>query len=95
MAEGCPESKVPTILLDNEEKFTCLIVDKQGQAFEFDNGYLVPVHADYTAIGSGAMLALGAMAHGADAEEAVMAAAIHDKNTGGPVSVYHYTELNS
>lgn len=85
--KGCPEEKVPQVLLDNDSKFAALIVDtKTGDLFEFDNGYLVPIHADYTAIGSGALLALGAMAHGATAEEAVTAASRHDKNTGGPVT---------
>lgn len=84
---GCPSDAVPQVLLDNEEKFAALIIDNEtGQVHEFDNGYLIPIHADYTAIGSGALLALGAMAHGADAEEAIMAAAQHDKNTGGPVT---------
>lgn len=92
--EGCPEDGVPSALLDNEDKFTCIVVDREGAAYQFNNGYLVPVCADYTAIGSGAMLALGAMAHGADAEAAVQAAARHDKNTGGPVTTHHFSALN-
>jgi hypothetical protein len=90
---GCSED-VPAILLDNQDKFSTLIVDREGRAHEFDNGFLIPVYADYTAIGSGALLALGAMAHGADAVEAVMASSRHDKNTGGPVSAVHFSELN-
>ena len=87
---GCPIDKVPQALLDNESSFAALIIDRDGKVFEFDNGYLTPVYADYTAIGSGAMLALGAMAHGASAEEAVLAAALHDKNTGGPVTILSF-----
>lgn len=84
---GCPEDDVPDVLINNQNSFASLIVDTEtGELFEFDNGFRIPIHADYTAIGSGAMLALGAMAHGADAEEAVIAAARHDKNTGGPVT---------
>lgn len=86
---GCDPNEVPEQLLDNESKFAALIVDSDGLAHEFDSGYLVPVHADYTAIGSGALLAMGAMAHGASAEQAVMVAAKHDKATGGPVSARH------
>lgn len=87
VADGCPEDNVPLTLLENETKFSALIFDnKTGEVFEFDNGYLIPIYADYTAIGSGALLAIGAMAHGASAEEAVAAAALHDKNTGGPVT---------
>lgn len=93
VAAGCSED-VPAVLLDNQDKFSTLIVDRDGRAHEFDNGFLIPVHADYTAIGSGALLALGAMAHGANAVEAVCASARHDKNTGGPVSAVHFSELN-
>lgn len=85
--EGCKAERVPQTLLDHEDKFSALIIDRLvGQVYEFDEGDLVPVYADYTAIGSGALLAIGAMAHGATAEEAVLAAARHDKNTGGPVT---------
>lgn len=84
---GCPEDEVPQALLDNDSNFSALIIaNDTGELFEFDSGYLIPIHADYTAIGSGALLALGAMAHGATAEEAVVAASKHDKNTGGPVT---------
>jgi len=85
---GCDPNEVPEQLLDNQDKFAALIVAPNGLAHEFDSGYLVPVHADYTAIGSGALIAMGAMAHGATAEEAVMAASRHDKATGGPVTAH-------
>lgn len=42
------------------------------------------MHADYHAIGSGAPLALGAMAVGATARQAVEAAAAHCVWTAGP-----------
>lgn len=84
---GCDEKRVPSVLMEHANAFVALIIDNAtGKPYEFDNGYLVPVSADYTAIGSGALLALGAMAHGASAEEAVIAASQHDKNTGGPVT---------
>jgi 20S proteasome alpha/beta subunit len=86
-AAGCPDD-VPQTLIDNGSEFAALIIDNNtGELFEFDNGYLIPIYADYTAIGSGGLLALGAMAHGATAEEAVLAASKHDKNTGGPVTI--------
>lgn len=94
VADGCNTKKVPTLLMENEDKFSTLIVDKDGRAYQFDNGYLIPVHADYIAIGSGSMLALGAMAHGASAMEAVAAAALHDKNSGGPIDAFHFSTLN-
>lgn len=93
--DGCPQDRVPTVLVENEDKFNALIVDRNGLAHEFDNGFLLPIHADYTAVGSGSLFALGAMAHGASAEEAVIAACQHDKSSGGPVSTLHYTALNS
>lgn len=92
---GCPEDAVPKALLEHEDKFSCLLIDETGQAYEFDSGYLMPIFAEYTAIGSGAMLAMGAMAYGADAEAAVRAAAAHDKNTGGEIhSVPASSSLN-
>lgn len=88
---GCPPHEVPTALLEYDEAFTALIVKTStGEVFEYANGYLLPIHADYTAIGSGAILAIGAMAHGATAEEAVVAASKHDKNTGGPVTSINF-----
>lgn len=87
---GCNPDAVPEVLIEHEDDFIVLIVDRQGIAHEFHNGFLVPVHADYTAIGSGALLALGAMAHGASAQEAVEAACLHDKASGGPVTARHY-----
>lgn len=92
---GCDTKRVPSALLEHDSAFTALIIHNQtGQVYELDNGYLVPIHADYTAIGSGALLALGAMAHGASAKEAVEAAAIHDKNTGGPVTCLSFPKSN-
>lgn len=93
VSEGCDTTSVPRLLVEHEDKFTAIIIDSEGRAHEFDNGFLVPIYADYTAIGSGALLALGAMAHGATAEEAVNAAACHDKNSGGPVTALHYSSI--
>lgn len=83
---GCPEDEVPADLLEHETDFNCLIVEDDGSVFCFAKGYLMPVPGEYIAIGSGASFALGAMAMGATAEEAVRASARHDKNTGGVVT---------
>lgn len=91
---GCVFKNVPAVLLENECDFSCLIVDRSGIAYEFTRGYLVPVHSSYYAIGSGGLLALGAMAHGASAVEAVEAAGKHDKNTGGTVHSAHFNTLS-
>lgn len=96
--EGAPSDSVPEDLLEHSESFNGLLVDRQGQGFHFENGFLVPIEADYTAIGSGAIFALGAMAHPthpASAEEAVLAASAHDKNTGGKVRTWHFSSLDS
>ena len=94
VAEGCNETVVPKVLLDNEADFSCLMVDGGGGIWTFDAGYVIPICSEYTAIGSAGMLALGAMATGATAEQAVAAAAKHDKNTGGVIHAFHYSTLN-
>lgn len=96
--EGCPDDAIPCVLTENESEFEALFIDPNGEAFLYDNGYLVPVAADYTAIGSGGQIALGAMAHPespASARQAVMAASVHDKNTGGNIQSLHYSILRS
>lgn len=45
------------------------------------------IRAPYWAAGSGEMYALGAMALGATAPEAVKAAIVHDVGSGGPITV--------
>ncbi len=60
--DGCPADKVPEDLLDNGDKFEALLLDADGNCFRFECGYLLPVSADYTAIGSGNQFAIGAMA---------------------------------
>lgn len=90
VVDGCQKTEVPDILLDNDDKFSALILprDNSQRVYQFDKGFLVPVFADYIAIGSGAMFAIGAMAHGASAMEAVTAACKHDKASGLPISSY-------
>jgi ATP-dependent protease HslVU (ClpYQ) peptidase subunit len=65
-----------------------ICVDSDGSVSIWDNS-LVPitVEADYYATGSGEEYALGAMAMGAAAEQAVRAAAHHDAHTRLPVVV--------
>jgi hypothetical protein len=92
--EGCPQGAVPNLLLDNRGSFGAIFVRRDGKVFEFDNGYLMPVNAPYYAIGSGSLFAIGAMAHGASAMEAVVAASHHDKATGGQVTYVHYSALS-
>jgi ATP-dependent protease HslVU (ClpYQ) peptidase subunit len=84
---------VPDLLLENDDKFEAILIDPDGNCFNVECGYLVPVIADYAAIGSGGMFALGAMAHGASSADAVAAAARHDKNTGGNIQSLHFSML--
>jgi ATP-dependent protease HslVU (ClpYQ) peptidase subunit len=93
--QGCPEAEVPEALLDNDDKFEAMLIDPDGKCFNVESGFLVPVEADYAAIGSGGMFALGAMAHGADSADAVAAAARHDKNTGGNIQSLHFSVLSN
>ncbi len=48
----------------------------------------------YLAIGSGAMYAMGAMAMGADAKQAVRCAAMHDGYTGGVIRGWSFETLH-
>lgn len=90
---GCNDADVPDVLLVHKDKFQALIVDEQGRCWEFDHGFLVQVKAQYTAIGSGGQMAMGAMAFGASAVEAVHAACQHDKNSGGGITQVPYHAL--
>lgn len=65
-----------------------ICVDNDGSVSIWDNS-LVPLRCEaaYYAIGSGEEYALGAMAIGASAEDAVRAAAHHDAHTRLPVVV--------
>lgn len=87
-AAGAPEDSVPNVLLEKEDKFTAFFMDDEtGDLFEFAGGFLVPVPTSFSALGSGALLALGAMVYGAPAEDAVKAACTLDKASGGTVTV--------
>jgi ATP-dependent protease HslVU (ClpYQ) peptidase subunit len=72
-----------------------MLIDSDGKCFNVECGFLIPVEADYAAIGSGGMFALGAMAHGASSADAVAAAARHDKNTGGNIQSLHFSSLSN
>ncbi len=63
------------------------IIVHDGYIVSCDDSGWDRLKAEYYAIGSGRLLALGAMAHGASAEEAVRAAIRHDIYSGGAVQV--------
>lgn len=67
-------------------KATVIIVDPRGKAYTLEGTPIrVPVRDKFWAIGTGAELAIGAMAMGADAAQAVKVAAKFDVHTGGRV----------
>lgn len=51
---------------------------------------LYPISAEFFALGSGPHIAMGAMAAGASAEDAVRIACVYDKHTGGEVVVLRH-----
>lgn len=64
-----------------------LMVGPKGTIRVVEDKGFYDLQADYYAIGSGTDFAFGALAHGATAEEAVAAAIVHDRYSGGPITV--------
>lgn len=87
LEEGSTQETIPHNLLTHCTEFSCLIVNDQGSLFEFNNGYFIECGVEYHSIGSGAQFALGAMAAGVSAPNAVSAAMKHDKASGGNVTI--------
>lgn len=80
--------KHPQYLPDmNGRNFYALEINDKGEVFYYHNCFTPsgPLEAPYYAIGSGCEYALGALAVGVTAQEAVVAAAQHDAWTGGKV----------
>lgn len=63
------------------------LVVTPDRVWQFQESGVVEVLTPYTAMGSGRDFALGAMAHGATAEQAVRAAIAHDSASGGEITV--------
>lgn len=77
---GCDKDKVPCI---DAKCFSVMVITKSKNVFYLNDGfYFYEMGKSKWAIGSGAEFALGAMAHGATAEEAVSIACTLDVNTG-------------
>lgn len=71
--------------LSNDSDFEALII-RDGKVFYLDNGLReIPLQGPYHAVGSGMDYAMGAMAMGATAEEAVKVARKFDNKTGGAI----------
>lgn len=73
-------------LADREVDMAALVVNKKNMVFHYE-GRLYPyeVNSEYHAMGSGADFALGAMASGSSAQQAVRIASKLDTSTGGVV----------
>lgn len=70
---------------------TGLIITPKGVIRLVDDDGISEVEAEYVAIGSGGEIALGAMAYGASAEEAVKISIKHDCHSGGEVAKFSAT----
>lgn len=81
--------KAPASILQDDDKYpVCALVvrEKDKALFQYHGaGHPFRLYGKYAAIGSGDALAIGAMAFGASAVEAVRIAVKHDCNTGGKV----------
>lgn len=72
--------------LDKECDMECVAVDKKGRVFQYGSKcYPYTYKSQFLALGSGWAFAMGAMALGASASEAVKVAAKFDVATGGSV----------
>jgi len=78
--------------LIDQPSFSLLTVDENGiGGLMFGHGLMTYAEADYYTIGSGEVYALGALAQGATAYEAVLAACQFDKFTAEPITVLDHT----
>jgi len=82
-------------VIDKDRPFTLLRLYVNGRVEKIEDlNYPLQILLPYFAIGSGADYAMGAMAHGATAEEAVLIATKHDESTGGGVDTLALTSAN-
>jgi 20S proteasome alpha/beta subunit len=83
IASGQDRDYLPPV----DPNFTAILVDPDGQVFMALDSYFFtgPLEAEYFAIGSGDHYAMGALAMGAGAVEAVEIAKVHDAWTDGKI----------
>lgn len=70
----------------------CIVVMPDGLVVWFHQDGMTPMRTPYHAVGSGSAYAIGAMAAGATAAEAVRIAMLHDTGTGGDVTTLSITK---
>jgi len=88
---NCHPKEAPERLWD--ENFDVLAMDANGSLFMLLADELYDLPCDFFAIGSGRLLALGAMEYGASAPRAVEVAAAHDVYTGTPIQYISKAQL--
>lgn len=71
------------------DQFQILALSLAGELFLANDNLSLsgPIRSDFYAIGSGDDFAMGALAMGADAAEAVRVASLFDRHTGGEIQV--------
>lgn len=79
----------PDLSPTDDDAASGLIIRPDGALWHIYKHGLVPVSAPFLAFGSGADYALGAMAQGATAREAVAVAIRFDNGSGGEIDVLH------
>lgn len=85
LSSGAKSSERPNF---GERGHQAIMIGRLGVGLSSgDVPVFVDIEAKYYAIGSGAEIAMGAMWHGATAEEAVQAAIEHDTSCGGPIDL--------
>lgn len=91
-SEDTPIESVIKLLREAQEEqpeepiqFVGLLVDCKGNIYLIERASLLPMLDTYTAIGSGASVALAAMDCGEGAKSAVKAAMLRDTYTGGKI----------
>jgi 20S proteasome alpha/beta subunit len=83
MQEGAEEDSKPEL---GDSSVHILLVDSNGEIFLYNNDlYPMPLEQDFFAVGSGMDYAMGAMAMGASAADAVRVASQFDPGTGPKV----------
>jgi 20S proteasome alpha/beta subunit len=79
------QGEMPKLEFDEDDGMAGLVVYENKRFLSFERTGIVALNAEYMAMGSGRELALGAMAMGATAIQAVQAAMQHDIYSGGPI----------
>lgn len=85
-AAGCPPETNPDC---SEDSTDLLLMEADGSCYWLTDPFLrkMKITEGYYAVGSGAKYAIGAMAAGKSAKDAVLIAAKHDPDTGNGVDV--------